>query len=170
MGCPCPLLLVHPLYIWKSFHTRMPQINIYPQIKSHSKFPYALDISEDLLQVLMGCVYDPTKKIPSQRSPLLLCDIYFSMSQMGFLFAERCFQLPHCNLPVMNQTLLGKFSFSQRKCAAVMLKVAETFHWLHTCHRSRLLLVTLATWSCLLFFFWQDYFLCNTSAWSHIAW
>lgn len=50
-----------------------------------------------------------------------------------------------------------------------MLIAAWTFHWLHTCRRSRLLLVTLATWSCfaVIFLLWRDYFVCNTSTWCH---
>lgn len=40
------------------------------------------DLSEDLW-ALMGRVHDLTKNIPSQKSPIIARDVYFSVSQAG---------------------------------------------------------------------------------------
>lgn len=69
-------------------------------------------------------------------SPMTLAGLTVSF------LAERCFQVQHHNHPVMNQILLWKYSLTQRKCVSAELKMARTSHWLHTCHRSTLLIVT----------------------------
>lgn len=93
-----------------------------------------LDNSEERARAVMGRVYDATENIPSQWSPLSPVTFIFSRrtnrSWQSFFFffpTERCFQLPHHNLPVTRQTLLWKYPFSKRKrVVAVLLKVAWT--------------------------------------------
>lgn len=101
-----------------------PKVSSSYKSSDNIKFP-------DVLERLWGPTGDSTG--PNIEKVLIIaCDIFFCVSSLGWQScAERCFQPLHHNLPVIKPILLWRYSPSQGKCAAVTVKVAEIFRWLH---------------------------------------
>lgn len=144
-------------------------MNIFHTKSRHTPNSHTyLDISEEPTWALMGCVYDLTllkrkkKKGKNISSPRYGPGPLFVHVWQSFLFAERCFQPLHHNLPVMKETLPWKYSVSQRKCCCC--HAHGDLDFLLIAHLSQEQIVACHFGYLKLFaFFWQGYFLCNIS-------
>lgn len=156
------------------FTPECPRLKFSTQIKSHFKSPHAPGYLWGPTAGSNGpCLWSDWKHTFTEV-PIIACDIYFYVTQTGlteFPFSERCFQPLHHNLPVMRQTLLWKYSFSQKQMCQCRARSGIDFSLIAhlsleqvaACHFGHLKLFVILL-------FWQDDFLCNTSPWCrHIA-